>query len=355
MKKVLKRSLVVFLIGIFLTIPVMAKGHNGFHANDDLTLEKKIASTLFAAGNNVEVSSEVDGAAFVAGNNLTLSSKQDILFAAGNSIELKNVETKDAFIAGSKINIDNSYIRDLYIAADTIRIDSDVNRNVYLGGNKVTINGYIGGDCYISADNIRIGKEAQITGTLKYPEDSKISISETAIVNKEETYKGKNFDVKISMKEMIMTYILAKLLSFLSLLVTALIVFAVARKIFKKMEKMDFDFTSGVKHFVIGFLSLIAIPVASIMVMITIIGIPIAIITLIMYGISLYLSSVATSYYLGHHLFKDKIKNDYLVLVISLLLLFILKLIPIIGGFVSLISLCMGLGLYLQVLKKSAK
>ena len=357
MKKNLKRSLVVFLIGLFLIQPVLAKGHNGFHADNDVSLEKKITSTLFAAGNNVDVSSKVDRASFIAGNNLSISSKQDILFAAGNNINVKNIETKDAFLAASKISIDNSTIRDLYAMAENIRIDSNIERNVYLGGNSITINGTINGDCYIASESIRIGKEAQILGTLKYPENSKISISESAIVNQKEPYKEKtkNVSIKIDAKDMIISWIVSKLISFLTILVTGLVVLFLGKKIFKKMDKMKLDASTIIKNGLYGFIVLVGLPIASIMMLITIVGIPLALMAIAIYIMAIYLSIIATSYYLGTNLLKNKIKNKYLLLTVSLLILFVIKYIPIIGGLVSFLSLCIGLGLYFEVLKGSLK
>ncbi len=351
MKKFIKRSLVVFLIGFFFCIPVMAKGHNGFHVGDDLSLTKKITSTLFSAGNNVDVSSEVDGASFIAGNNLTLSSKQDILFAAGNSISIKDLETKDAFVAGSKIEVENSKIRDLYATAQTIRIDSDISRNAYLGGETITINGTIDGDCYISAESIRIGKEASITGTLKYPEESKISISESASIGKTETYKASDEKRKETIQEKISSLFL----SFLMILITGIIFLAVAPKVFKKLEKMEFESPVVIKNIFFGFLLLIGLPISVIIALISVIGIPIALIALAIYLIAIYLTSITTSYYLGYHLLKDKIKNNYLLLTLSLLILFLVRLIPFIGGLISFLSICLGLGLFLEVLKSARK
>ena len=96
----------------------------------------------------------------------------------------------------------------------------------------------------------------------------------------------------------------------------------------------------------IGVATLIAMPMASIIAICTIIGIPISIITLLIYGILIYLSIIPTAYFLGSYLIKTKVENDYLLLGISLLGIMLIEKIPIIGGIVSFISLCMGLGFY---------
>ena len=347
MKKYFKIILMVFLMGIILHVPVFA---SGFHAGDDLTVKKKINSTLFAAGNNVDVSSEVEGLSFIAGNNLKLSSRQDHLFAAGNNLHLDGVSSKDAFLAGSKIEIENSEIRDLYAAAEEIIIDSSI-RNAYLGASKVTINGEINGDCNISAEEIRIGKDAKITGVLRYPDKSDIHISETAEITEKSTYHAKEIDIEFGLKE----FIIGKVISFVMILITGLVFLAIFGKVFHKMESFDFDLSSILKHFFIGLIALILIPICFVVMIFSIVGIPLSLVMLAIYIIAIYLSSIATAYYFGSHLLKNTIQNSYVILILSLLVLFLLELIPVVGGLISFLSLCCGLGLYISVVKKTMK
>lgn len=345
MKKKIALLLVIVLSLAF--IPVFAKDEN-FNAGDELKLDQAIGATSFSAGNSIDMTSEVDGMNFVAGNTLALSSTQDHLFAAGNLIDLENVKTKDAFLAASTIKIKSSEIRDLYAAAETIRLESDV-RNAYLGGTKVTINSKIDGDARISAEEIVLGDNAQITGTLKYPETCKVDISKSALVNNKEAYEVE----KVDEGNELVDNIKAKIYACLSMILIALILLALNSKLFAKIEKLDKKAGSVFKNMGIGLLVLVATPILALIAMITIVGFPLAIVSLICYGLLIYLSVIPTAYYFGKMLLKKQITNNYLLLALSIAVIYILRMIPVIGGLVTFISLITGLGIYLVLIKNN--
>ena len=349
MKK--KIFLILVLIISLIVVPVGAKSKENLIASDNTKVSKSIGATSFVAGNSVDVSSEIDGAAFIAGNNVSVSSMQDYLFTAGNSITVNGVTTKDAFIAGSTINIQSSSIRDLYAAAGEIRIDSDISRNAYLGGNKVIINGKINGDVEVSAEDITIGEEAEITGTINYPENANINISKTAKVANKTTYKV----AEVSKEASIISTIKARLIAFLSMLLIGILLMAFNKKIFTKISKIKKDIGVFAKDVGIGFIFLAVVPFAAIILLCTVIGIPLSIISLLIYGIMIYLSVIPTAYYLGNVFLKKHIKNEFLMFTVALFVIYVLKMIPGIGGLIGFISLCFGLGVYTELLRDKVK
>ena len=343
-----KISLLLIVLLSIVSIPVFALGEN-FTADESVILEKSIGYTNFVAGNRVNSTADVDGINFVAGNMITISGRQDYIFAAGNTVEIKNVETKDVFAAGSTIYIDDSSIRDLYAAAGIIEIRSDISRNAYLGGDTVKINSVIDGDVLVSADTIELGENAVITGTLKYPEDATLKKEDSAEIGKEETYKGyENSGVEITINRTARW--VSRLLSFFGLLVVAFLLLLFGKASFDRVEKVEKEGMTILKTFGIGFLTLIATPMMAIIAMITVIGLPAGILTIILYGVLIYLSLIPTAYYFGKWLLKEYIKNDYLLLAAALFAITILKAIPLLGGLVSFFSLCFGLGLFVKLL-----
>ena len=369
----MKKKLVIITIFLLViaTIPVFATDKNAFKAGDTINSEEEVNSTSFFAGNNINLSSTIDGLSFVAGNNIIVSNKQDYLFVAGNNIEVVNADTKDAFVAGNSVTIESSKIRDLYVAAEDITITSDITRDAYIGGNKVTINGAIKGDLKIAADEIIIGENASVKGTLKYPEKANIKVAETAEVQNKETYKTKEVNTEVTLKDTIISAVT----SFLSLLLVAFILLATNKKLFKQISKEEKSVNNFLKNSLIGlgllllipFLAIIdflknsliglglllLIPFLAIIALFTVIGIPMSIIVLLLYGIFIYISLIPTAYYLGGWILKDKITNEYVLLGISLFVIFVIKYIPIIGGLVNFIFLIFGFAILLKQMKKS--
>ena len=347
----MKKKLVIITIFLLViaTIPVFATDKNAFKAGDTINSEEEVNSTSFFAGNNINLSSTIDGLSFVAGNNIIVSNKQDYLFVAGNNIEVVNADTKDAFVAGNSVTIESSKIRDLYVAAEDITITSDITRDAYIGGNKVTINGAIEGDLELDADEIIIGEKASVNGTLKYPEKANIKIAETAKVQNKETYKVKEVNTEVTIKDTIISAVI----SFLSLLLVAFILLATNKKLFKQISKEEKSVSYFLKNSLIGLGLLLLIPLLAIIALFTVIGIPISIIVLLLYGIFIYISLIPTAYYLGGWILKDKITNEYVLLGISLFVIFVIKYIPIIGGLVNFIFLIFGFAILLKQMKKS--
>ncbi len=341
--------LLIILLAVII-VPVNAKEEN-FYANESVVLEEDVDATTFVAGNAIDIKSNNNGLNFAAGNIVNISGAHDYVFAAGNNITITNLTTKDMFLAGNVVTINSSEIRDLYVAASSITINSKIERNAYLGGDRVTINSEVNGDITVASDNIVIGEEAIINGTLKYPEGVKPVISNNASINKTKTYESDDYNKELSVVD---TIIIPTIISYVSLLLIAFILLTVSKKAFAKYEKTGKKATDILITTGIGFIGLIVVPVVAIILMLTLIGIPLSIITLIIYGIMIYLSAIPATYYLGSLITKGKM-NSYLLLTLSLLVFYIVRLIPIIGTIIVFLIICLGLGIFIKNIKDTIK
>ena len=97
------------------------------------------------------------------------------------------------------------------------------------------------------------------------------------------------------------------------------------------------------------------VPITVSILFILLIGTPLAIILLLVYGVCMYLANMFMGYYLGNYIWNKFIKKDKNILLIGLIgisVLYLLSLIPIIGLFTALISFLCGYGLIVETLKK---
>lgn len=345
MKKKILLALVL-IVSIFI-VNVNAKQ---FIAKEKINLSEQQDYSVFAAGSEVNISSFIDGASFVAGEDVNLSSSQDVMFVAGEEIKINDAYTKDAFLAGTDIEINNSQIRDLYAFAEEIELNSNISHNAYLAGTKVVISSEIMGNLNIAAEEIVITDTAVIHGTLNYPEYAYANISNEAKIEREKTYKADPETTAISVKTQIENFVS----SYLSITVIALLLVWLFKKQFKALEKEEFTVKNIAKKTALGFAALIVIPIAAIILMFTIIGMPLSIIALLLYGILIYLSIIPSGYLVAHKILGDKIKNEYAIIAIGILAIKLLEFIPFVGGFVVFISLCFGLWTMINI-KKTAK
>ena len=347
--------LLVVLLSLF-ALPVNAASKNGFYADQNLKLDKEIAATTFAAGNFVDVSSNIDGMAFVAGNNVNVSSSQDYLFVAGNMITIDGASAKDVFAAGSSVKVTSSNVRDLFATAAEVVIDSDISRNAYIGGDKVTINSKIEGDVKVASESLTIGKDAVITGTLSYPEGAKVEFAEGSTVFNKETYETP--EVEVSNKT-VFQVIAFEVVNFIKkvcrMILIGLLLLLLCKNLFEDLKAEEKSFENVAKKFGLGFAVLCLTPIAFILTLITIVGAPIGVIGMLFYGILLYLSAIPTAYFFGKMVFDDKLGNDYLMLTISIIILYVINKITFIGAITSFLSLCIGLGFYASLIYNYVK
>lgn len=342
-----KKFLIMFAVLIsFIYVPVFADN------SGNVILNNNSNTTTFEAGNTVESSADIDGIGFIAGNIVNIKSKQDYLFAAGNEVSLTEVTTKDAFVAGNIINVNSSSIRDLYVTGNTITINSEA-RNINAAGSVITINSKINGDVNLYCENLIIGEKANITGKLTYPEDAEITIGNNSVINQKETYKTTNSKEKEekSLKETITSIIYR----FITMLIITFVIYLLNSKFFESIEEKDKNVKEVIKTSLLGLISMIVIPILLILLMITVVGIAFSIISLLFYTIFIYISIIPTSYYFGNIALKKYINNKYLLITVSLLALYILKSLPIIGGIISFITLIFGFGVYTSYIKNCIK
>lgn len=349
----MKKKICLLLVMVLSLVAVPVYAEDNFIADSNANIEEEKDATTFVAGNSVKLSSDIDGLGFAAGNIVYVSSKQDYLFAAGNNVTLDGVTAKDAFVAGNFITLEASEIRDLYVAGTNITINSDVTRNAYIAGTNVIINSKIAGDLKLACESIELGSDAEITGKLIYPEDANIDVAEGAKVTDTETYKGNDVDVEVNVNpvSLFITKLIGTGYKFIAMLIIGLILIACNKKLFEKIAKEEKSFGKVALTTLLGFAFLILLPVAAIIIMFTVVGIPLSIISLIIYGLLVYLSIIPTAYYFGNMVFGKSIKNKYGLFTLSLLILYLIKIIPIIGGIVGFISLLFGLGMYTILFK----
>jgi hypothetical protein len=84
---------------------------------------------------------------------------------------------------------------------------------------------------------------------------------------------------------------------------------------------------------------------------------PIALITLALFVIAIYLSTLLSSYIIGNLINTKLFKNDnvYLSLVIGIILIKLVKLIPILGGWIAALALFYGMGLIYKYITNNSK
>ena len=345
MKKFIKLFLIIFLF--MIATPVLADSDKLYTAGETVTETESKNGTSFVAGNDVETSNEVDGISFVAGSEVDVKSTSDYLFTAGYNVTIENASFRDGFIAGYTIELSNSNIeRDVYTAADTVRLSTTVGRDMYVAANTLIVTGTVNGNLTAYAANIEIKDGAVINGTLKYSEDAVITISDKATINNKEKVKS----LSLSTPSTFTSMVIDALFSFTNALVVGIVLLLLLPKLFEKI--VSYNKQSILSSLGIGLGVLFVLPVAAIMLIISMVGISLSMLLLGFFVVAVYLSTLFGSYYVGNLLLGKNITNRYLILLISLFAYYLIRMIPFVGTLMMLVILVLGLGLITRIIFK---
>ena len=305
-----------------------------------------VAGDILAAGNQINVSGSSTQSMMLAGSNVNASgSTGNDLFAAGGQINLSGPVTDNAWVAGGTIIMAKTARvgRDLQIAGGTIGINGNVGRNLNAAGGQVSIDGQIGGNANINAGNLTLGPTAVIRGDLIYSANTAAKIDPGAKILGRTVYRPapehERRDPSAAAKFGLW------LASLLAMYVVGAIIIALTPR--ESPAVADRVFGSFWKSLLIGFLVLVVTPVAAAIIMATLIGIPLGLILLAMYLILVYISRIYVGLAIGRWLFGKFGRANtslYLSLLVGLVILWILRAIPIIGGFIGFISILLGIG-----------
>ncbi len=358
MKKFKKLLFVLILFAVCPMVQAKEVDHFTTKADTDVVMDETYNASVAAAGESVDISGVVNGIAFGAGNKITFNGQADYGFILGNTVLTNGTINKDAFVFGNIIttNEKTNFKRDAVIFGADIELNGTFDRNVSVYSSKVTIkNAKIMGNVKIYAENIYVEKGAVVSGKLSYPEDSLYKVADGAKVSSVE----KSAAIKKTDDQNYFATVSAKIWSFLCyalVFATISLIFPKAlAKINNRYEKIEFG--EIVEVFTKGLVTLIVVPAIAILLCLTMIGIPLGIIMVLLYGIAWYLTTVFAAYLIGYKIWQKVFNKETHVLflgLIGLFILFILSVVPGVRLIVSIITTLIGLGLIIEAVKNKS-
>jgi len=325
--------------------------------------EHRSVATLLA-GRLVRMAGEVPD--FLgAGQTVTISGEVlDNALAMGQDVELDGGSVAGDLLAmGQTITIEGLVSGDLYAGCETLRIGEEgvVLGNLYLGAAKLIIDGRVegtlqggaerivvtgtlgGGDVYLGeTGSIELGPAARITGDLSYHAAEAVEVPAGAEILG--LFEHVALDAKEAEDEGGFS-----LLYFLWCLVAAMIVGLVLLAVagpWMRASAASIGEAAG-RAFGWGALWLLGTPLAILLVMISIVGIPLGVLGAGLYAAALYLAALPMSLWLGDWLLRRMGRpapGAFLSLSLGLLIYKLLAAIPWLGVLVVFATLPLGLG-----------
>ena len=321
-------------------------------AAETIIVDGTVDGDLWAAGNTITVNGIVNGSVMAAGRIVNINGDvTHAVRAVAETININGDVDGDVMAGCGKLNIDSTARigGDLLFGADIASIDGAVEGNIKGSGREVTISNWVSGDVELEVESLTILSTANIGGDLSYTSEEEADIRSGAQVTgatthtipevKEDEAKGFPF--------ILFTSALSKLISFLMAFVTGVVIIFLAPK--KLTSITDAIGTRPGPSAGWGAMILFLTPIAALIVCLTIIGIPLGLIALVLYGIALYLAQIPVGLFIGSWIigrFRDVESKAIMVgaLAIGLAILKLLSLIPYFGFFVGFVVVLFGLG-----------
>jgi hypothetical protein len=336
-------------------------GDDHFVAGGSIRVVQPVAGDLIAAGGNVNVDATVNGDAVVAGGTVRIAGPVGAsLYAGGGQLTLDGAVGRNVRIGGGRVEIGPkaSVAGSLSVGGGEVRVDGTVKGYVQAAGGRVRINGSVGGDVVATGGLVELGPDARIAGKLRYASRGELQrdaaaqvaggVERMAIEVPAAARAQRSFD---RAGGFIWT---AGLMLMAALLVGVLPAFS-ARVATTLHARIGMSF-------LIGFIALVCIPVAALILLITVIGIPLALLALVMYFALLMAGYVMTGigigdWVLGRYRAAEASRTGWRVgaAVLAVLAIAVLARIPFVGGVFTFAALLAGVGaLVMQVRRAKA-
>jgi len=334
---------------------------------------EKLEGDLYLAGRAVYSAADVDGDVFAAGQTVTVGGQiSGGLTMAGQTVFVNGDISRGVRVAGATVNVSGSIGRDLLAGCSTLSLNpgtsvggdllvgtgtaelqGDIAGNVSGGCEKLVINCAVRGNVNVKVDTLEIRPGALIQGDLDYTAITEADIPEGAVkgviryTEQAARHRGHFDDLSMLGPLAILAGLTWKIVSYLMAFITGLVLIALApRRMAASSDTIRAD-TGPVAGY--GAIALFVTPIAALVVCLTVIGLPLGIITLLLWGILMYLSQLPVGLLLGHMVLgrQRPLETKGLMigrLALGLLFLWLLKAIPFLGFFVSLATALFGLG-----------
>ena len=318
---------------------------------------------LYAAGQTVQVDGRLNGDLIAGARRVVVDGRVDgDLFAAGNTIDLRGPIGDSARIAGQSLTVDTTIDGDLIaggaelhvtenasiagglVAANgLVEIDGTVGAGARVAAGEIVVRGTVNGDANFIADRVELAPGARITGDLDYRARTPLGPEAAAQVEGAVRYEepvedpddggGGGFGVVLWFWQV------------LAALLTGIVVVAALRGVVERLvASIAEETTLGA---LLGFTAFLLVPVAAVIAMVTLIGMPIGLAAALLFALALYAAKLPIAVWVGGRLLGLAGRpgaSPYAAMAVGIVLLYLLFAIPFVGWLFWLAATWLGLG-----------
>jgi hypothetical protein len=365
MRAVFRASILPSPIALLLACSSIADAQD---AGRRVTIEDTRSDNVYVAGGTIDVFGQLEKDLVAAGGTVSVGRlvKRDVT-VAGGAVHLGGVVGEDVRAAGGLVTVGSRIGGELvaaggeivldrkarvagraWLAGRTVIVNGQVGRGLRVAGGTVTLEGQIDGDVNVVAQSVALLPGARITGNLSYASGAPARIDPGAQILGRVTREPAGW-APGARRAGRFVFRVVKIVAGFGLLATGVVLLLV----FPGATRATSRTIASVpwRSLGVGVLLLVANPIVAILLMVTIVGIPLGLLTIAFYLASLLLGFLVGAIFLGDLLARLARRREpppaglrILGLLLALVVLALLGLVPVVGGAIQLVTLLVGLG-----------
>jgi cytoskeletal protein CcmA (bactofilin family) len=281
-----------------------------------------IDDDLFIAGGNIKLDGIIEGDLVAAGGSLVQSGLVlGSLNAASQDIDVLGEVRGSVRAFAQNINVNGQLSRNLLAFGYSVDIkpEARIQKDVTAYCGKLTLHGTVGGDIKggigelvisgqvegnvrVKSDKVTLMPTARILGDLRYTAEKEARIEPGAQIEGETVWIRKETGKEKPSSIFTGKPLIPEILFLLALMVTGIAFTLLCRR--NAYQAKQAVRNSFLKSLGLGFVFMICIPIAILVLMVTVIGIPVAIISLFAYLVLAYVAKIPVATFLGEKILK---------------------------------------------------
>lgn len=327
---------------------------NLYRVGESVEVHGDVNGDVIVAGGSIKITGAVSGDVIAAGGRIQISGPvQGDLRLAGGEIFIDSVVGKNATIAGGNVSFSklSAVGWEALVFAGLLDMQGRVQKDLRGAVGAATLNGPVGRDVWLKVgepNQLMLQPQTNITGNFTYLSPTPATILSGATVKGEVKYQP--FAAKPNpnyAKAAFFAFLAFKLISMLSLWIVGLVLIWLVPKGVERFNRNLEKHPARALGY--GAIVFFATPPVVILLALSIIGIPLAVILTLSYIAYLMLGFIVAATYLGDRLLRKAKKRPWHVslnwaMVLGVAVLVIITSIPFFGPLIKVAAILYGMG-----------
>jgi hypothetical protein len=331
-------------------------GSDYFGAGGSVNLTEAVPGDAFLAGGHVSTASQIQGDLVAAGGDVSVGGAvDDDLYAAGGEVRLDAIVSGNARIAGGAVTVGPATVVTgaVTLNGGNVRFEGRTQEYLQANGGEVHIDGTVQGDAEVHAERVEIGPTARIGGRLVVRAEHEPVVAQGAEIAGGVDYEPVDINVRFDDghrgHDFSVGHGIGSFLWILGVFVAG-VLFTLAFPAYSA-RAADWIGREPLRSLGLGFVVLVCLPILGVLLLVTIVGIPLALILFMLYVLLLFLGWVTAALFVGRKGLElvrsaQPVTTAWRVgaLLAAVIALWLVGQVPLVGGWVTFAALVLGIG-----------